>query len=70
MTSVQHVILWLKTSHVLCVVHRKELFLSTLCILAFFEVLTRALTMQGCGKLTDFVHFSAFPQCLAVIITI
>lgn len=39
-------------------------FLSNICILAFFEVLTRAFTIQGCGKLTDFVHFSAFAQCL------
>lgn len=31
---------------------------------AIFEFFSKRLTMQGCGELTDFAHFSAFLQCL------
>lgn len=42
----------------------RQLFINAICISAIFEFLTRAFTMQGCGELTDFAHFTAFPQCL------
>lgn len=60
MATVQHII---SSSNVLRVVHRKTIREHHLHS-AIFAFLTRAFTMQGCGELTDFAHFSAFPQCL------
>lgn len=56
--------LQVEASYVLRVVHKKTTFRKYHLHSAIFEFLTRAFTMQGCGELTDFVHFSAFSQCL------